>query len=55
MQALIKDILEFSKVTTDKNNFVDTDLNLLVADVVADMESMVGKKKQPFIYNRCRR
>ena len=45
MQALIKDILEFSKVTTDKNNFVDTDLNLLVADVVADMDTMVREEK----------
>jgi len=45
MQALIKDILEFSKVSSDKNNFVNTDLNQVVEDVLADIEPEVQDKK----------
>jgi len=45
MQALIKDILEFSKVSSDKNNFVNTDLNLVVEEVLADIEPEVQDKR----------
>jgi light-regulated signal transduction histidine kinase (bacteriophytochrome) len=45
MQALIKDILEFSKVSSDKNVFVNTDLNTIVEEVLADMDSTVQEKK----------
>jgi len=45
MQALIKDILEFSKVSSDKNNFVNTDLNVVVEEVLADIEPEVQDKK----------
>lgn len=45
MQALIKDILEFSKVSSDKNKFVNTDLNLVVEDVLSDIEPEVVDKK----------
>ncbi len=45
MQALIKDILEFSKVSSDKNKFVNTDLNLVVEEVLADIEPEVLEKK----------
>lgn len=45
MQALIKDILEFSKVSSDKNKFVNTDLNLVVEEVLADIEPEVQDNK----------
>jgi len=45
MQALIKDILEFSKVSSDKNNFVNTDLNVVVEEVLADIDPEVQDKK----------
>jgi len=45
MQTLIKDILEFSQVSNDKNRFVNTDLNTLVEEVITDMEIMVQEKK----------
>ncbi|MEO7307525.1 MAG: response regulator [Ferruginibacter sp.] len=45
MQALIKDILAFSKVSSDKAVFVKTDLNVLVKDVLTEMESTVQEEK----------
>ncbi len=45
MQALIKDILEFSKVSSDHNKFVKTDLNEVVEDVLADIETEVLERK----------
>jgi len=45
MQALIKDILEFSKVSNDKTSFVTTDLNIVVEDVLADLESTMQEEK----------
>ncbi len=45
MQQLIKDILEFSKVSNDKTSFVNTDLNVVVEEVLADMESTVREEK----------
>jgi len=44
MQALIKDILEFSQVSYEKGNFVQTDLNSIVEDVLTEMESTVQEK-----------
>src|SRR6185436_20048722 len=44
MQALIKDILEFSKVSNDKTSFVNTDLNLVVEEVLADLDSAVKEE-----------
>jgi len=44
MQTLIKDILEFSKITNDKNRFVNTDLKLVVEDVLSDMEPTLIEK-----------
>jgi signal transduction histidine kinase len=44
MQALIKDILEFSKVSSDANKFVSTDLNEVVEDVLNDYESEVKER-----------
>lgn len=45
MQTLIKDILEFSKVSYDDNSFIHTDLNMLVDEVVADLEPTVTEKQ----------
>jgi len=44
MQTLVKDILEFSQISNDKNRFVDTDLNILVEEVLTDMETMIHEK-----------
>lgn len=44
MQTLVKDILEFSQLSNDKNLFVETDLNLLVEEVISDMETMIQEK-----------
>jgi signal transduction histidine kinase len=45
MQTLINDILEFSKVSTDKNSFVQTDLNKVVSDVLSEMEPVIQEEK----------
>lgn len=45
MQTLIKDILEFSKVPYDENSFINTDLNILMDEVIADLEPAVSEKK----------
>jgi len=45
MQRLITDILEFSKVSYDNNDFTNTDLNVLVNEVIADLEPNVTQKK----------
>jgi signal transduction histidine kinase len=44
MQTLIKDILEFSKISNDKNRFINTDLKLVVEDVLSDMEPALIEK-----------
>jgi len=45
MQTLIKDILEISKVDNNKDRFENTDLNMLVEDIVTDMGTTVSEKK----------
>ena len=45
MQGLIIDILEFSKVSYDSNSYVNTDLNILLEEVLADLETVVTEKK----------
>jgi len=45
MQALIKDILAFSKVSSDRSAFADTDLNIVVQDVLTEMDSTVQEEK----------
>lgn len=44
MQTLVKDILEFSQLSNDQSRFVDTDLTILVEEVLSDMETMVHEK-----------
>lgn len=45
MQALIKDILLFSKTSLEKHSFVESDLNAILHDVLAEMESVVQEKQ----------
>ncbi|MEP7164729.1 MAG: response regulator [Ferruginibacter sp.] len=45
MQLLIKDILEFSKVSNNKIGLTSTDLNLVVEEVLTDLDTtIVGEK-----------
>lgn len=44
MQILIKDILEFSKVAGDSNRFVNTDIKLLVEEILTEMEPVIAEK-----------
>jgi signal transduction histidine kinase len=45
MQELIKDILTFSKISTEKEPFVKTDLTPLVQEVVDELDTAVQDKK----------
>lgn len=44
MQALIKDILTFSKISVEKVNFTQSNMNELLQEVLADMEGVVDQK-----------
>jgi len=44
LQALIKDIMTFSKISQEKTSFVKSDLNVLVNEVVSEMEEAVAAK-----------
>jgi signal transduction histidine kinase len=44
MQVLIQDILTLSKISADKNSFVETDMNALVKEVIADIDDAVREK-----------
>lgn len=44
MQALIKDILLFSKTSIEKPVFVESDLNMILSEVMADMDSTIKEK-----------
>ena len=45
MQALIVDILAFSKISIDKSAFVISDLNVVLKDLLAEMEEEVCETK----------
>jgi signal transduction histidine kinase len=45
MQALIKDILTFSKLSTDKGEFIESDMTQLVRDVVSELEGVIHDKQ----------
>lgn len=45
MQTLIKDILAFSRISSEKDTFVHSDLNLIMQEVLADLEVPVQEKK----------
>jgi len=44
MQALIKDILLFSKTSIEKPTFIESDLNQILGDVLGDMENVIKEK-----------
>ncbi len=48
MHALIIDILSFSKLSTDTSNFLQTDLNTVLADILAEVKEDVGENKIKF-------
>ena len=45
MQSLIKDILTFSRISSEKESFEYTNLNTIVQEVLNDMESNVQEKR----------
>ncbi|HMG83100.1 MAG TPA: response regulator [Ferruginibacter sp.] len=50
MQNLIKDILEFSKISNSSASLVKTDLNLLVQEVLFDLQdTIIAKKAQVMV------
>ena len=44
MQDLINDILRFSKISVENQNFEDVDLNGVVAEVLSEMEGVIREK-----------
>ncbi len=52
MQALIKDILTFSKISIEKGTFVKTSLNTVVDDVLTELESTVQEKSAKIIVDK---
>jgi signal transduction histidine kinase len=44
-QSLIADILDFSKISMDQSEFTNSDLNVLLQDLLADMSEEVNDKK----------
>lgn len=44
MQELINDILEFSRISVEKNSFEKVDLNTLVQEVVTEMDGTINEK-----------
>lgn len=49
MQTLITDILTFSKISIDKPAFVQSDLNALVNEVVAEMDEDITEKSAKIV------
>jgi signal transduction histidine kinase len=44
MQLLIKDILTLSKITADESSFVETDMNVLLKEVLNEMQEVMREK-----------
>lgn len=49
MQRLINDILAFSKISTQNESFVSSDLNIVIKEVLEDMELVIRDKKAQVI------
>jgi signal transduction histidine kinase len=45
MQNLITDILTFSKISVDKPLFVETDLNILISEIITEMDEDLREKR----------
>lgn len=52
MQALIKDILTFSKISIEKGSFVKTSLNAVIEEVLTELESQVQEKNAKVIVDK---
>lgn len=52
MQALIKNLLDFSRTTVEQEGYVVADLNEILAAVVSDLEIFIQQKKASITYNR---
>lgn len=52
MQALITDILTFSKISVDKPEFVESDLNVLVGEILGEMDEDLKEKKARIIVDK---
>jgi light-regulated signal transduction histidine kinase (bacteriophytochrome) len=52
MQALITDILTFSKISADKVEFIQSDMNILVNEVLTEMDEDVKKKQATIIVDK---
>ncbi|MET6995916.1 PAS domain S-box protein [Chitinophaga defluvii] len=51
MSRLIRDVLEYSRLSAVETPFVSTDLNLIVKDVLAEFEVMIDQKKAVIRYD----
>jgi signal transduction histidine kinase len=49
MQTLINDILTLSKISADDHSFVETDINQLVNEVLAEMQETIREKEAKII------
>jgi signal transduction histidine kinase len=52
MQLLIQDILTFSKISLDKKEFVSSDLNAIVEDVLTDLDSIIKEKRAEVVVDK---
>jgi signal transduction histidine kinase len=52
MSNLIHDILTFSKISMEKKNFIESDLNILLKDVLTEMDATVSEKQARIIIDR---
>jgi signal transduction histidine kinase len=52
MSNLIHDILTFSKISMEKKNFIESDLNILLKDVLTEMDATVHEKQAQIIVDR---
>jgi light-regulated signal transduction histidine kinase (bacteriophytochrome) len=52
MQTLITDILTFSKISVDKPAFVESDLNILISEILSEMEEDLREKKAKVLVDK---
>jgi len=52
MQDLINDILRFSKISVEKQNFEEVDLNGVVDEVLSEMEGLIREKDATVVVDR---
>lgn len=52
MQALITDILTFSKISVDKPAFIESDLNALIKEILTEMEDELNEKRAKVIVDK---